>query len=82
MEKIIIYSKPHQIIEYLKGVYHPDPRIIEESYPFTMEVIKIPHSVDDISLGELVWDELIPPTELLAEDTIRENFFDVKWKTT
>ena len=80
MEKIDIYSKPSLIIEHHRGIYHPDPILSEESYPFTMEVYITPSS-EDISLGELIWDdEIAPSIELLAEDKIRENFFDLKWR--
>jgi hypothetical protein len=81
MEKIEIFKKPFQIVEYMKGVYHPDPIESEESFPFTIEVIKIPHAQDDISLGEITWEEATPPLELLAEEKIKDNFFDTKWKT-
>ena len=80
MEKIEILIKPFQIIEYLKGTYYPDPIDSEESFPFTIEVIKIPHAHDDITLGNIAWDDMVPPVELLAEEKIRENFFDAKRK--
>lgn len=80
MEKIDIYKQPIQIVEYHKGVYHPDPSVTEESFPFTVEVIKIP-SANDTSVGEITWDDdVAPPIELLAEEKIQENIFQIKWK--
>jgi len=81
MDKITIYKKPTQIIEYLKGIYHADPIVTDEEFGFTVELIRIP-SANDVSVGEITWDDdNVPPIELLAEEKIRDNIFDIKWKT-
>jgi hypothetical protein len=79
MEKIEISSKPSQIVEYIRGKYYPDNS--ENSYIFTIEVIKIP-SADDVTFGELQWEDEIPENDSIAEEVIKENFFDAKVRKT
>ena len=81
MAKLKITRKPFQRVESYEGKYSTDVSDTDDEamirdFDFTIEVTSDleAHSVE---ISDIIWIDEEPPAKDVAEDEIRENFFDL-----
>jgi hypothetical protein len=80
MSYIKIEKKPYSRTEHFSGTYttdisDTDDEAMIRDYDFTLEVVS-DFDNDTLEVEEIVWLDDEPPAKDVAEDKIRENFFD------
>ena len=81
MSRIKIEKKPYSRTEFFSGTYTTDVSETDDEaqirdYDFTIQVISDLEN-DTLDIEEIVWLDDEPPAKDVAEDEIRENFFDL-----